>query len=157
ATLESVRMLTTFGGELGLSLYTGETEPEALVTDFDLLSYEFPFATFEPQVSIALSAVTNYWVVATPLPDGRVGYIEKSTDQSGIPGATIGNEIYFDTGSGSNWSPEFGNAFAFEVNGSLSVVPEPSTYAAVLGGAAFVGVVIARRRHRREKPVLSKD
>ncbi|MCB1106228.1 MAG: PEP-CTERM sorting domain-containing protein, partial [Cephaloticoccus sp.] len=37
---------------------------------------------------------------------------------------------------------------AFSMTGNLTAVPEPSTYAAILGGVALVGVAVIRRRKR---------
>ena len=48
--------------------------------------------------------------------------------------------------SGTSWNTLAIDNFSYQA--SLSNVPEPSTYAAIIGGAALVGVVLIRRRKR---------
>ncbi|MCP5528912.1 MAG: PEP-CTERM sorting domain-containing protein [Opitutaceae bacterium] len=41
-----------------------------------------------------------------------------------------------------------GNDLVINGTTALAPVPEPSTYAAILGGAALIGVAVLRRRKR---------
>lgn len=49
------------------------------------------------------------------------------------------------TGNITFWNETSFSLGTWEVTGSVSAVPEPSTYAAILGGLALVGVMLRRR------------
>lgn len=62
----------------------------------------------------------------------------KSTYTDYFPALGTEGDIYIDLGG-----PQIGR---WKIVGAATAVPEPSTYAAILGAIAFLGVVVIRRR-----------
>ncbi|MEZ5412968.1 MAG: PEP-CTERM sorting domain-containing protein [Opitutaceae bacterium] len=72
-----------------------------------------------------------------------------SITATGLTGTTRG--IYIRQGSGTHGQSSLSDlkvSLDFDTAANLTAVPEPSTYAAILGGIALIGVVAIRRRKR---------
>lgn len=95
--------------------------------------------TFTSTAMTVLSPDIPYWIVASTSA-GVVDWIGTGNlNQSGP--WSIGDDIYMNEGTGfGKQSPNV----AFQM--SIGVVPEPSTYALVIGGACLAFVIWSRRR-----------
>jgi hypothetical protein len=90
--------------------------------------------------TVSLSAGTEYWLVIAPQSDNTLVVWDLSSNES-APGT--GTEL----SSAGVWSSAPGTV-AFDVQGSQSPVPEPSTWP-LLGGAAIALAIAVRRRPMR--------
>ena len=90
-----------------------------------------------PLAPATLLAGATYWVVLDPPFGTEIGWGVNDTSGAVLPGA-------FRASAGGAWSP-FSAAVAFRVEGTESVVPEPSTGALLTAGL----LALARRRPRR--------
>lgn len=108
--------------------------------------------TYTPVGSLALSASTTYWVVATASTTASNsaffirGTSSDSEDAGGLSGWTIGNDRMLSNNAGVTW------ASAVEIpmfSVQTSAIPEPSTTALLAGAGGLVIAIIARSRRSR--------
>jgi hypothetical protein len=159
-TLTSVTMdisaFTNFSSEFPFALYSnsGTNTPGSLLSTLTLtLSTPAAFAdstdTFTPDSAVTLSANSSYWVVGRTTADGTDSISWQRTSVTnpagtGITGASFGPGLSSHD-LGSSWGG-IGNELSLQVNGQLSVAPEPSTWAMLLGGLGLLAFGRARRR-----------
>lgn len=95
--------------------------------------------------SIALEADTSYWI-SLGATSGSYGWAWGTDSGDSLDGPGVIEERYTESfNAGSSWSGGTTNEqYLFQVN--VTAVPEPSTYAAIFGGLALFGTLIARRR-----------
>ncbi len=114
------------GAQVGSAIYTGLAEnlPDAS----SLLTIS--------GLSVTLGASTNYYLLARGTTLNSEGALQWDVTNG------ITSNAYASTNSGTSWVGPRSNNFIM----SVSAVPEPSSYALMIGAAAL-GVVAARRRH----------
>jgi hypothetical protein len=104
---------------------------------------------FTPSSPVALAADSTYWIVAQPSMSTYSSFFWYLGEDSG----KIGILPYYNDsnqwGGLSGNNDTFSHGFAFTVTGT-SAVPEPSTYAAIMG-LSSVGFVMIRRRFVRKQ------
>jgi hypothetical protein len=108
--------------------------------------------TYSPASTTMLSASTTYWLVATAPTLSIAGeHFHISTtsataeDSGGLAGWVIGDTRWqSDITGGGTWSNLGGDVPQFGL--TVSAIPEPSTYALVLGTAGLGTVLLRRRR-----------
>ena len=103
-----------------------------------------PGTSTTPTVTPTIAPGENYFITEL-VPDDGANTAVWGWQQNNLPTQELG---YFSEFSGGAWFTETGATPAFTVSGDLippSTVPEPPSYAALLG-AAFVGILILRRR-----------
>ena len=94
----------------------------------------------------------KYWRVETTgpsspvtLPSGATRMARVTFDTTGLNSGTWG--LFFDTAFDTAYSDTSNNAIPMTINnGSLTVVPEPSHYAAMAGAGCLIWAVVRRRK-----------
>lgn len=102
---------------------------------------------FAPTSTLALQPTTTYWWISNYVSDGQYSVgMTASTNETSAFGWTIGNGLVQSSNGGTSWNVDTLYTMQFSV--AASAVPEPSTYAAILGAAALVLAGVKRRlRH----------
>lgn len=90
-------------------------------------------------------AADTYWVAFEPLPHDAYGSGFNTTLLVGAA-SPLGNYALWNEGM-TGYSNQNGYALGFRIEGVMTPVPEPTSYAMMLAGLALVAG-IARRRHR---------
>lgn len=103
-----------------------------------------PGTSTTPAVTPIIAPGENYFITET-VPDDGTNTAGWGWQQNNLPTPETG---YFSEFSGGAWYAETGTTPAFTVSGDLIVpsgVPEPRSYAILLG-VAFAGILIVKRR-----------
>jgi hypothetical protein len=103
-----------------------------------------PGTSTTPTVTPTIAPGENYFITET-VPEDGANTAEWGWQWNNLATQELG---YFSEFAGGSWFAETGPTPAFTVSGNLippSTVPEPRSYAALLG-AAFAGILILRRR-----------
>lgn len=104
---------------------------------------------FSPTSTLTLSSNTTYWWVASLTAATSTSFrmpVTYSVNETSDYGWTIGSRLAQSTNGGTSWNVagiDLVNQFSVS---AVSAVPEPSTWALLLGVAALGGVVAQRRR-----------
>jgi hypothetical protein len=99
---------------------------------------------FTPAAPVNIAASTQYWlVVACACPNSAVNNWGATTTIvfGGLAGAAVTPSAFFSHDGGSTWTNTNDRTFIFQVNGDVTPggnVPEPSTFALMLGAAAIL-------------------
>ncbi len=157
--LDSVTMglrVNAAGRAFNLELFSGSPNPGGS----SLVSFTVPVLnttgdalyTFNPDSAITLQANTTYWLVAYSLTTGSLNQIQWLRSNPGV--APTGIATYagarFDSPATVPPTNSITLDSIFEVNGTLSSVPEPGAGATTLAALAIVlSAVRARRAPRR--------
>ena len=101
---------------------------------------------------ISLSANTKYWFVAKgdnqSYVDGYQGVrLTQVTPSSGVFDSVSSTQLKFSGSGGSTWINQGSLDLSYELQGSVSAVPEPHTYAALFG-IGLTGFAAFHRRNR---------
>lgn len=105
---------------------------------------------FSPTSTLTLDSNTTYWWVASLTAATSTSFripVTYSVNETSVYGWTIGNRFAQSTNGGASWNVvgiDLVNQFSVS---AVSAVPEPSTWALLLGLAAL-GSVVAHRRRR---------
>ena len=112
--------------------FTSFTLPSGSFGTADFLQFSFPGTSTTDQTSF--TAVTSFDIPAFSLTPGQTYTAE----------LVFINNVYWDmaTIAGATGVAGYAAVLSFEIQ----AIPEPSTYAAILGAVALVGVLIYRRR-----------
>jgi hypothetical protein len=107
-----------------------QTSTLCFMTDFDAANGQAQAAIGDSGGGVFYKDAQNQWLFA--------GVMDAVNGYSGQPGSTsvFGNQTYIGDIS----------AYSGQINGYLTAVPEPSTYALMAGGAGLVAIGIRRRR-----------
>lgn len=145
-----------------LSLYSdGAGRPDQLVSTYEAASDIgegfIGFLTTDLEGAL-LAYNTTYWLVATPIGEGAFSTLGTTTTGVLIsePGWSAGS-VYYTKQDGGEWTAGTdGEQLQFIIVGFAidSAVPEPSTYAALAGGA-MLGFAAWRRRQARRTTTTS--
>lgn len=100
---------------------------------------------------------TNFTLIGSP--SSRIGNGSSTFDFSGVSalqsvGSTTSITLrYYASGQtntgGWGFISSANDAYGLQLNGTVTAIPEPSTYAAIFGALALAGVVVHRRRQAR--------
>jgi hypothetical protein len=105
-----------------------------------------PGTSTTPTITPTIAPGENYFITETLEEDGANTAVWGWQQNNLSPTPETG---YYSEFAGNPWFAETGTTPAFTVSGDLivaSAVPEPRSYAALLG-AALVGILIMRRRN----------
>ncbi|TSJ76786.1 choice-of-anchor R domain-containing protein [Rariglobus hedericola] len=109
--------------------------------------------TFTPAASITLNASTRYLIIVRQL-----NFVTDTVQEfnwlngngtvapTGVAGS--GYAVFGGTSNPASWTSSSSQFNWFQIDGTVSAVPEPSTYAA-LAGIASLGLVLIRRSRRQ--------
>lgn len=104
---------------------------------------------FSPTSALTLDSNTTYWWVASLSGATMTSFripVTYSVNETSSYGWTIGSRFAQSTNGGSTWNiPGIDMVNQFSIS-ATSAVPEPSTWALILGFAALGGVIWRRRR-----------
>jgi hypothetical protein len=154
-TLDSVAFLlsTSSAGSITAKIYSsdGSNSP---ITELGTLTLAgsvtgtLSNVSFTAGSTINLAANTSYWV-SLEASSGTYAWSwpDSGTGASHTGPGTIENKFSSSFNSGASWSGgSTSSPYQFQVN--ATAVPEPSSYALLLGGVALLGVTCTRRRQR---------
>jgi hypothetical protein len=103
---------------------------------------------FDASPSVALSPNLFYWLVFTASSSDNTGQVDwQFTDSTSVIGpGSLSNAAVMSPGIPPPWTVFQGAPFLMQVNGTIAVVPEPSSL--MLGCAGFSAVLLAAFRSR---------